>query len=69
MGTITIVNTSTLTDGAAAMQVGAYMQGNKALAEKSGIHIEKIGTSVYERVKFRVTGVYAEGAHEKKERS
>lgn len=56
MGTITIINRSTLTDGAAVMRVGLYLQGKRDVAEVDGIHIKQTWASSYgEKRRFLVT--------------
>ena len=56
MGTVIIVNRSTLTDAAAVSRVGLYLADEKELAEVDGIHIKRIKTSGYgEKRKFLVT--------------
>lgn len=56
MGTVIIVNRSTLTDAAAVSRVGLYLADQKELAEVDGIHIKRIKTSGYgEKRKFLVT--------------
>lgn len=56
MGTVIIINRSTLTDAAAVARVGLYLAGKKDLAEVDGIHIRQTAASGYgERRKFLVT--------------
>lgn len=56
MGTVIIVNRSTLTDSAAVARVGLYLADKKDLAEVDGIHIRQTAASGYgERRKFLVT--------------
>lgn len=56
MGTVIIVNRSTLTDSAAVARVGLYLADRKELAEVDGIHIRQTAVSGYgERRKFLVT--------------
>ena len=56
MGTVIVVNRSTLTDAAAVSRVGLYLADRKELAEVDGIHIKRIKTSGYgEKRKFLVT--------------
>lgn len=56
MGTVIVVNRSTLTDAVAVARVGLYLADKKELAEVDGIHIKRIKTSGYgERRKFLVT--------------
>lgn len=56
MGTVIIVNRSTLTDAAAVSRVGLYLTDEKDLAEVDGIHIKQTAASGYgEKRKFLVT--------------
>ncbi len=56
MGTVIVVNRSTLTDAAAVARVGLYLADKKDLAEVDGIHIRQTAASGYgERRKFLVT--------------
>lgn len=56
MGTVIIINRSTLTDSAAVARVGLYLADQKELAEVDGIHIRQTAASGYgERRKFLVT--------------
>lgn len=56
MGTVIVVNRSTLTDAAAVARVGLYLADQKDLAEVDGIHIRQTAASGYgERRKFLVT--------------
>lgn len=56
MGTVIVVNRSTLTDAAAVSRVGLYLADHKELAEVDGIHIKQIKASGYgEKRKYLVT--------------
>lgn len=56
MGTVIVINRSTLTDSAAVSRVGLYLAGKKELAEVDGIHIRQIKVSGYgEKRKYLVT--------------
>lgn len=56
MGTIKIVNRSTLTDGAAVERVALYLQGKRDIAEVDGIRVKQTGASAYgETRRFLVT--------------
>jgi len=60
MGTVTIINRSTLTDGAAVARIGLYMQGKREAAQTGGIYISQVSIAGYgDKQKFFVT----EGAH------
>lgn len=56
MGTVVIINRSSLTDSAAVARVGLYLADKKDLAGVDGIHIRQTAASGYgERRKFLVT--------------
>ncbi len=56
MGTVIVINRSTLTDSAAVARVGLYLADKKELAEVDGIHIKRIKASGYGEIrKFLVT--------------
>lgn len=56
MGTVIVVNRSTLTDSAAVARVGLYLADKKDLAEVDGIRIHQLKQTGYgEKRKFLVT--------------
>ncbi len=56
MGTVIVVNRSTLTDSAAVARVGLYLADRKDLAGVDGIRIRQLKQTGYgERRKFLVT--------------
>lgn len=56
MGTVTIINRSTLIDGAAVARIGLYMQGKRDIAETGGIYISQMSIAGYgDKQKFLVT--------------
>lgn len=56
MGTVIVVNRSTLTDSAAVARVGLYLADKKDLAGVDGIHIKQVAVSGYgARKEFLVT--------------
>ncbi len=56
MGTVIVINRSTLTDSAAVARVGLYLADKKELAEVDGIRIQRLKLTGYgEKRKFLVT--------------
>lgn len=56
VGTVIVINRSTLTDSAAVARVGLYLSDQKELAEVDGIKIQRLKLAGYgEKRKFLVT--------------